>query len=389
MAVCNSCGTQNMPTAKFCQGCGKPMEESASRDATISADSLVIGKTCPYCQAPIKPGVNVVLCPVCGMPHHSECWAENGHSCTTFGCQGRTAAGDTEQQREKGESVSVGSPVHGDAGFIVPCPHCGVPNRLRRDRNMLSTAACGSCHRPLSVRPLEGKAPRPAVPADPVAIDGYSKFVIGCCLLSGLVSIAAIIQATSFKTTLATFSRTRNYTSSFENAADSFDGMTTASAIASILLGIIFLVWIYRSYKTLRQFYQPGDIRFTPGWAVGWFFIPIASLFKPYQVMRELFNKSQPADETQRFRHGGTATAWWWGLTLVSFFVARVAGKIGDEVERTKSLNVFAKLQNYADARMFDEVVYLALLVATGFIVYKVAFMLAIKSRESAWRNTL
>ena len=277
MAVCYNCGAQNMPAAKFCQECGKPTEESAGRDATISADSSVVGK----------------------------------------------------------------------------------------------------------IRSFEGKAPRPAIPDAPVVIDGYSKFVIGCCLVSGLVSIAAIVQSASFKTTLAAFSRTRNYTSAFENAADSFDGITAASGIASILLGIIFLVWIYRSYKTLRQFYPPGDIRFTPGWAVGWFFIPIASLFKPYQVMRELFSKSQPADETQRFRHGKAATAWWWGLTLVSFIVAKVVDKIGDEVERTKSLNVLAKLQNYADARMFDEVVYLTLIVAMGFIVYKVAIMLAIKSRES------
>jgi hypothetical protein len=44
-----------------------------------------VGKTCPYCQYPIKAGVLVVVCPACGMPHHEDCWAEN-HGCTTFGC---------------------------------------------------------------------------------------------------------------------------------------------------------------------------------------------------------------------------------------------------------------------------------------------------------------
>lgn len=47
----------------------------------------VIGKLCPYCQFPIKAKDNVVFCSACGIPHHRECWEENG-SCTTFGCQG-------------------------------------------------------------------------------------------------------------------------------------------------------------------------------------------------------------------------------------------------------------------------------------------------------------
>ncbi len=50
-----------------------------------------IGKTCPFCQTPVKPGVAVTVCPSCGMPHHAECWRENG-GCTTFGCPRRPVA---------------------------------------------------------------------------------------------------------------------------------------------------------------------------------------------------------------------------------------------------------------------------------------------------------
>lgn len=45
-----------------------------------------IGKGCPYCQFPIKHDSNVVVCSGCKIPHHRECWEENG-GCTTFGCQ--------------------------------------------------------------------------------------------------------------------------------------------------------------------------------------------------------------------------------------------------------------------------------------------------------------
>jgi len=46
-----------------------------------------IGKTCPYCQFPIKQDSQVVVCAECRIPHHRECWQENG-GCTTFGHQG-------------------------------------------------------------------------------------------------------------------------------------------------------------------------------------------------------------------------------------------------------------------------------------------------------------
>ncbi len=45
------------------------------------------GKTCPYCQFPIKQDSETVLCSSCRVPHHRECWQENG-GCTTYGCQG-------------------------------------------------------------------------------------------------------------------------------------------------------------------------------------------------------------------------------------------------------------------------------------------------------------
>ena len=46
-----------------------------------------IGKTCPYCQFPLKQDSEVVVCAECRIPHHRECWRENG-GCTTFGHQG-------------------------------------------------------------------------------------------------------------------------------------------------------------------------------------------------------------------------------------------------------------------------------------------------------------
>ena len=46
-----------------------------------------VGKVCPYCKTPFKEGDDIVICSVCEMPHHKDCWVDN-QGCTTFGCSG-------------------------------------------------------------------------------------------------------------------------------------------------------------------------------------------------------------------------------------------------------------------------------------------------------------
>ncbi len=58
-----------------------------------------IGKTCPYCQFPLKADSEVVECRACKVPHHRECWAENG-GCTTFGCRETTCRSVTGNRIE-------------------------------------------------------------------------------------------------------------------------------------------------------------------------------------------------------------------------------------------------------------------------------------------------
>ena len=78
---------------------------------------------------------------------------------------------------------------------------------------------------------------------------------------------------------------------------------------------ILVLTWIYRANYNARQL-GAADMRFTPGWAVGWYFIPIAWFWMPYLAMREIWRASvNPSDL-------GAAPVWpllrwWWGLWIV------------------------------------------------------------------------
>ena len=41
----------------------------------------------PFLQNRFKEDDEIVVCSVCDMPHHKDCWVEN-KGCTTFGCLG-------------------------------------------------------------------------------------------------------------------------------------------------------------------------------------------------------------------------------------------------------------------------------------------------------------
>lgn len=73
--------------------------------------STNVRAVCPYCQSPIGQGDRTVVCSHCGMPHHSDCWAENG-GCTTYGCAGTAANPSTVSATEPvSRSVTTSQPL--------------------------------------------------------------------------------------------------------------------------------------------------------------------------------------------------------------------------------------------------------------------------------------
>lgn len=100
--------------------------------------------------------------------------------------------------------------------------------------------------------------------------------------------------------------------------------------VASILAGIMFLVWIYRAYRNLEILRADGR-KVTPGGAVGAFFIPFVNLVRPYQVAQELWRGSDPecTDEyawTERPSSGLIKV--WWFVRLAEVILSYVSSRM-------------------------------------------------------------
>lgn len=67
------------------------------------------------------------------------------------------------------------------------------------------------------------------------------------------------------------------------------------SWLARIPAAVLFGRWLYRAYQDNRRLHgaPPG---FSPRHAVASFYIPVVQIWRPYQVMRNLFRASNPSD---------------------------------------------------------------------------------------------
>lgn len=98
-----------------------------------------------------------------------------------------------------------------------------------------------------------------------------------------------------------------------------------------LLTIIFFLIWLFKAYKNLPAL-ESRNLEFSPGWAVGWWFIPFANLVKPYQVVSELWKESDADFDANTFLSNqigaSSIIGWWWGLFIAGNIVGRISNKM-------------------------------------------------------------
>lgn len=105
--------------------------------------------------------------------------------------------------------------------------------------------------------------------------------------------------------------------------ADAFDAMNLKIAIGLIatfvIVAIMFLVWVHRANRNLHAL-EVREVEYTPGWAVGSWFIPILNIFRPYAIMREIWRGSRSPSNSAAEGHASVPASLgvWWGAWLVA-----------------------------------------------------------------------
>ena len=102
-----------------------------------------VGKTCPYCKTVFTEDDEIVVCSVCDMPHHKDCWVEN-KGCTTFGCLGTIKFPDSSANSTVTQKEMHYDDVPRENGSTSYCVKCGAAIGS-------GNAFCSRCGNPVSV----------------------------------------------------------------------------------------------------------------------------------------------------------------------------------------------------------------------------------------------
>lgn len=130
---------------------------------------------------------------------------------------------------------------------------------------------------------------------------------------------------------------------------------------------VFFAMWIHRASSNLDPLGAQNQ-RFSPGWAVGWWFVPIMWLWRPYQVVKEIWLGSDP------YYVGGKANqwkeapvwrwlGWWWAAWILS-------GVVGWSTFRGfYSAETLEDIKGADQAGIFADVLFIAISVLAVFLV--------------------
>ena len=124
------------------------------------------------------------------------------------------------------------------------------------------------------------------------------------------------------------------------SAAEANDSRQQLVGVAQLFIfvisGIFILRWIFLSNKNARALGAKG-MKFTPGWSVGWYFIPIFSLWKPYQAMREIWTASYNPNNWQLTKRSNILP-WWWFFWLIASFLGNISFRMAMDADEIDEL---------------------------------------------------
>lgn len=111
-----------------------------------------------------------------------------------------------------------------------------------------------------------------------------------------------------------------------EFGTEGLDDLFVASAVVYLFCAIGIGAFLVRANHNARALAGPDHGMITsPGWTVGWFFVPFANWVRPYQAVKEIWTVSQP-------ERSGPLPAWW-ALWLIMSVGGQIVDKLSEGAE--------------------------------------------------------
>ena len=153
-------------------------------------------------------------------------------------------------------------------------------------------------------------------------------FLIVAGVLGLLAAFAFVNEISKFSTLMDTGSGADH--DSWNTAQTVAAAVTLFTYLAALVVAILMMVWGNQAHRGLARF-GPSGLSWSPGWAVGGWFIPLANAIIPRLVFNEIEKVSDPengpapvGDRWRSRRLLGTGLAWW--ILYIGGFVVVFVG---------------------------------------------------------------
>jgi hypothetical protein len=168
--------------------------------------------------------------------------------------------------------------------------------------------------------------------------------------------------------------------------------VTAVELAAELTSMIVFFFWLYRASQNAR-FLGAEEMKYTPGWSVGWFFVPVAGLVMPYNVFKELWKASSPSpDGTTHEARAFPILGVWWAAMVATAVIHYSPLQVALGRERMMEFGLQPELSSWLTdhlwgffwGRLLVDVVGIAASILTVIVVVSITRM-----QERRWREIL
>jgi len=104
-------------------------------------------------------------------------------------------------------------------------------------------------------------------------------------------------------------------------------GIAILYLIAFIISAVTFIQWFRRAYYNLGTITRTDN---SEGWAAGSWFVPVISIYRPYQIMKEMNDKTLgflKSKTTDYLEDNSQLIGVWWGLWVISNYIGQYVFK--------------------------------------------------------------
>ena len=269
------------------------------------------------------------------------------------------------------EDLPPPPPVDRSPSGFADCPGCG---KSVRD-TLTSCVYCGTDLASARATPGSPTPPPPPAPAIRTAATTGYRSAVGLArpvqVLLGLWVVLASVAAAASFVEWRLLSRFLDDPLSvtiaqIEASDDRQFALGMAWIAAVVVTGIGFMAWTWRIYANVRTL-GASPSQHARGWIIGGWFVPILNLWRPKQIIDDLWRSNDP----EMFAGQGTGRMsqrvspilhLWWGLWLIGGFV-------GQYLFRTRDVDDLEGLRTGAALDTASDVIFAVAAVAAFWLV--------------------